>query len=95
MNVFGAEHVEILRRKNAGGVMGEENSGRIASEFSAGRTPVALWQRRILAGLRPNSPQKNASGVMREENFGRITSGFSAKERRWRYGRGEFWQDYV
>ena len=84
--------------------MGEENSGRIASGFSAeerrwryGRgefwqdyvrilrriTPVALLERRILAGLRPDSPQKNASGVMGEENFGRITSGFSAKERRY------------
>jgi len=58
------------------------------------RTPVALQERRIPAGSRQDSPQKNAGGVTGEENSGRITARFSAKERRWRYRRGEFRQDY-
>jgi len=103
-------------QKNASGVIREENSCRITSEFSAKerqwryrrgefwqdyvrilrkRTPVALQERRIPAGLHPNSPQKNASGVTGEENSCRITSEFSTKERQWRYRRGEFLQDYI
>jgi len=40
------------------------------------------------------TPEKNAGGVTGEENSGRITARFSAKERRWRYRRGEFRQDH-
>jgi len=36
------------------------------------RTPVALPERRIPAGLRPDSPRKNTSGVIAEENSGRV-----------------------
>jgi len=89
----------LLRRrtpeKNASGVTGEENSGRITARFSAKerqwryrrgefrqdhgkilrkRTPVALQERRIPAGLRQDSPQKNAGGVTGEENSGKITA---------------------